>query len=136
MATANERFDVIVVGGGSAAHEAAIAAATEGARRVVLLEKAPESEFGGNARFSATGFRFAFEPDEIRVLTDTSIEDFADARIRPYPEELFLADLMRVTQGRIDQELARVLVSQSNPAVYWAKDVGFKWAYGPGTVID
>ena len=50
--------DVIVIGGGSAAFEAAVAASENGADKIVMLEKAPESEYGGNARYSGTGFRF------------------------------------------------------------------------------
>ena len=38
---------VIVIGAGSAAFEAAVAARTAGAERVVMLEQAPEAEFGG-----------------------------------------------------------------------------------------
>ena len=49
---------VVVVGGGSAAFEAAVAAKQAGAPSVIMLEKASEPEFGGNARFSHTGFRF------------------------------------------------------------------------------
>ena len=54
----NPEIDVLVVGGGTAAFEAAVAARQAGAQKVLLLEKAPEDEFGGNARFSHTGFRF------------------------------------------------------------------------------
>ncbi len=53
--------DIIVIGGGSAAHEAAVAAREAGAERIVMLEKAPEPEFGGNARYSHTGFRFVYD---------------------------------------------------------------------------
>src|SRR5436853_503202 len=45
-----EQCDVLVVGGGSAAFESAISARQAGAERVIMLEKAPEPEFGGNAR--------------------------------------------------------------------------------------
>ena len=55
-----ENIPVVVVGGGSAAFEAAVAAKQAGAPRVLMLEKAPEPEFGGNARFSHTGFRWVF----------------------------------------------------------------------------
>jgi len=36
-----ERCDIIVIGGGSSAFEAAVAAREAGAKRVVMLEKAP-----------------------------------------------------------------------------------------------
>src|SRR5690242_21213330 len=55
-----ENVPVVIVGGGSAAFEAAVAAKQAGAPKVVMLEKAPEPEFGGNARFSHTGFRWVF----------------------------------------------------------------------------
>src|SRR5262249_61425379 len=51
-----EKCDIIVIGGGTAAFEAAVAAREAGAERVVMLEKAPESEYGGNARYSGTCF--------------------------------------------------------------------------------
>ena len=58
--------DVIVIGAGSAAFEAAIAAGEAGAERVVMLEKAPEKEFGGNARFPNRVSLRAAGADEIR----------------------------------------------------------------------
>ncbi|MDH3240154.1 MAG: FAD-binding protein, partial [Alphaproteobacteria bacterium] len=74
---AEERCDVAVIGGGSAAFEAAVAAKQAGAGKVVMLEKAPEDQSGGNARFSHTGFRFVFSgPEEIRAFVpDVPDED-------------------------------------------------------------
>src|SRR5207248_2697052 len=51
-------YDVVVVGGGNAALCAALAARAGGAS-VLVLEKAPEHERGGNSFFTAGGFRFA-----------------------------------------------------------------------------
>jgi ribulose 1,5-bisphosphate synthetase/thiazole synthase len=45
-------YDVVVIGFGGAGASAAITAADAGAR-VLLLEKAPEGEEGGNTRYSA-----------------------------------------------------------------------------------
>src|SRR3954464_12150553 len=53
-----ETYDVIVIGGGSAAFDAAVAAREAGAERVVMLEKAPESEYGGEDRHSRNGLPF------------------------------------------------------------------------------
>ena len=53
-------YDVVVVGAGNAALCAAIAARENNAR-VLVLERAPESEKGGNSYFTAGGFRFAHD---------------------------------------------------------------------------
>src|SRR5262245_42391814 len=65
--TAKTTCDVIVIGGGSAALEAAIAAKKAGAESVIMVEKAPKHESGGNAQFSHVGFRFVHSGrDELR----------------------------------------------------------------------
>ena len=47
----------------------AVAARRIGAKRVIMLEKAPEAEYGGNARYSGTGFRFWHDGGaEIRAI--------------------------------------------------------------------
>lgn len=132
-----EEADVVVIGGGSAAHEAAIAAKDAGAGRVVMLEKAPEAQSGGNARFSGTGFRWAFaDVREIQEITGLSDEEFAKYVVEPYTEERFLEDLLRVTRGRIDPELARTLVGDSNGAIRWSKEMGLRWQTHTATEID
>jgi tricarballylate dehydrogenase len=124
-----ETCDVIVIGGGSAAFDAAVAARESGAERVVMLEKAPESEYGGNARHSGTGFRFWHGgAREIRELVpDMDDATFESLHINPYAKEDFAADLDRMTLGRMDPLLARTLVDESNAAVHWMKDVGIRW---------
>jgi len=83
-----ERCDVIVIGGGSAAFEAAVAAREHGAERVVMLEKALEAEYGGNARYSGTGFRFWHRgAEEIRGLFPTSTTIISAAcKFHPTPK--------------------------------------------------
>jgi len=124
-----EKAGVIVVGGGSAAFEAAVAARQCGADKVVMLEKAPEAEFGGNARFSHTGFRFVYSgAAEIRqFLPDLEEPEFQRMHVPAYTPDHFMADLRRVTQGRINNELAGVLVEESNAAIHWMLDLGIKW---------
>lgn len=131
-----EVCDVIVIGGGSAAHEAAVAARYYGAQRVIMLEKAPPSQSGGNARFSGTGFRFVFEPQEIQEIVGLTDEEYARLGIRPYTADDFLGDLKRVTRNRIDAELARLLVNESNEAIRWSKEVGLRWELQPGIEKD
>src|SRR5262245_65759972 len=124
-----ERCDIIVIGGGSAAFEAAVAAREAGAERVVMLEKAREAEYGGNARYSGTGFRFVHAgAEEIRrFIPDVDDALFATMTIPPYGADDFMADLDRMTQGRMNRELARTLVEQSNAAVHWMRETGIKW---------
>jgi tricarballylate dehydrogenase len=125
----SETCDVIVIGGGSSAFEAAVAARQAGAGRVVMLEKAPEPEYGGNARFSHTGFRFCHSgKEEIReFLPDVDAESYAKFVMAPYTEAQFVADLNRVTQGLIDSDLAQTLARESNAAAHWALETGIKW---------
>ena len=134
----SEEADVIVVGGGSAAFEAAVAAREAGAKRVVMLEKAPEPEFGGNARYSHTGFRWVFSgAEEIRrFLPDLDDARFARLHLPAYTAEMFTADLQRVTGGRINKELADVLVRQSSSAIHWMRELGIKWEIESHVIID
>ena len=124
-----ETCDVLVIGGGSAAFDAAVAAREHGAERVVMLEKAPESEYGGNARYSGTGFRFWHHGrDEIReFVPDVDNAFFDSAVIAPYTAEEFFSDLERMTLGRMDPQLARTLVEESNIAIHWMKNSGIRW---------
>jgi tricarballylate dehydrogenase len=126
-----ENCDVIVIGAGSAALEASIVARQAGADRVVVLEKAPAAESGGNARFSHTGFRFVHSgKEELREFMPTvSNEKFEQLHLPAYTREIFLGDLNRVTQGRIDPDLAACFVDHSNAAVHWMKDIGIQWEH-------
>ena len=133
-----ETVPVVVVGGGSAAFEAAVAAKQAGAPRVVMLEKAPEPEFGGNARFSHTGFRWVFSgADEVRrFLPELDDQTFQKLHLPAYSAEQFTADLQRVTRGRINKELADVMVQQSNAAMHWMRELGIKWEIDSHVMID
>ncbi len=68
--------DVIVVGGGNAAFCAALAAAEQGVS-VLVLERAPEDESGGNSRFTAGAFRCVYDgvDDLRRLMPDLSDEE-------------------------------------------------------------
>src|SRR3972149_5487570 len=61
-------YDVIVVGGGNAALCAALSARELGAR-VLLLERAPESERGGNSAFTGGTMRTVYSGlEDVRQL--------------------------------------------------------------------
>ncbi len=111
----SESVDVVVVGGGIAGLSAALSAAEAGAR-VVLLEKAPLAERGGNTRFADAQMRFPHEADE-----------YGD---RTYTPEEFRDDLMRISRGRANPELVEVLVEQGADAVEWLSGLGVEWEAG------
>jgi tricarballylate dehydrogenase len=115
---ANE-FDVIVVGGGNAALCAAITAREEGAH-VLLLERAPEEERGGNSSFTEGLMRFVYSgPEDIRTLSPDLTPDELASDFGRYTEETFFDDMARVTQNRTDPDLCEILVKQSNSVMHW-----------------
>ena len=126
-------YDVIVVGGGNAAFCAALAA-REHCDRVLVLERAPEEEAGGNSRFTAGLLRVAYRGvDDIkRLIPDLSEEEIASTDFGAYTEEQFLDDMARVTEYRCDPDLTEVLVRQSLPTALWmrSKGVRFTAAWG------
>src|SRR5215813_476296 len=91
-----------------------------------MLEKAPESEYGGNARYSGTGFRFVHAgAEEIRrFIPDIDPVLFASMAIPPYTAADFMGDLERMSEGRMNRTLAKTLVAESNAAVHWMREVG------------
>lgn len=137
-AVKEDHYDVVVVGGGSAALEAAVAAREAGANRVVMIEKAPRSESGGNARFSSTGFRFVYSgPEEIRDLVgNMDDETYSRINVPPYTVQDYMDDLNRVTDGKIDQDLAFAIAADSNAAVHWTKKLGIRWKLHSNVVVD
>src|SRR6266571_3576348 len=108
-------YDVVVAGSGNAALCAALAA-REGGASVLVLEKAPEAERGGNSFFTAGGFRFAHQGlEDLRrdVIPDLSDEEGRTIAIPAYTEDQYYDDIMRVTEGRSDLDLAQHLVQRS-----------------------
>ena len=126
-------FDVAVVGAGNAAHCAALAAQEAGAR-VVILERAPETESGGNSRFTAGAIRFAYRGvDDLReIMPDLSQVEIDRTDFGTYTEDQFFDDMFRVTRFRSDPVLCELLVRRSFEAVKWlrGKGVRFQPIYG------
>jgi tricarballylate dehydrogenase len=133
MAEAGGRYDVIVVGGGNAALCAALSA-REFSNKVLVLERAPEDEAGGNSRFTAGLLRVVYDgvDDLRRLMPDLSEDEIRRSDFGAYTAEQFLDDMARVTEFRCDPDLTEILVKQSFPAVLWmrSKGVRFTAAWG------
>lgn len=123
-----EIFDVAVVGAGNAALSAAIAAAEAG-RRVVLIERAPMEESGGNSRYAAGAFRFTYAgAQDIRELVpDLTDDELARTDFASYSAQRYFDDLYRVTRYRCDPDLAEVLVQRSHDTMRWLARHGVKF---------
>ena len=120
------QYDVIVIGAGNAALAASVSARGAGAERVLVLEKAPEHDRGGNTHFSGGLFRFAFNrPDDLLRLVPKAreVEGFMEG-IEAYSADAFREDLVRVTDGRTDPELSQILIANSYETVCWMAEQG------------
>ncbi len=128
-----DTYDVVVVGAGNAAFCAALAA-REKVAKVLVLERAPEDESGGNSRFTAGLMRVAYNgvEDLKRAMPDLSAEEIARSDFGTYTEEQFLDDMARVTEYRCDPDLTELLVKRSLDTVAWmrSKGVRFTAAWG------
>ncbi|WP_272867718.1 FAD-dependent tricarballylate dehydrogenase TcuA [Ferroacidibacillus organovorans] len=125
--------DVLVIGAGNAAMCAALAAREQGAR-VLVLEKSSKKERGGNSAFTAGAIRVAYRgiEDLLQLIPDLTEEEMANTDFGSYTEDQYFDDLCRVTQDRIDPELASILASQSFDTLRWMckHNVRFAPIYG------
>jgi tricarballylate dehydrogenase len=106
-------FDVLVIGGGNAALAAALSARESGAS-VLVLEAAPKDFRGGNSRHTRN----------LRCMTDA------------YPEEEFYNDILSVTGGQTDQQLARMTVRESGNCTGWMKRYGVRFQGALGGTLQ
>ena len=102
-------LDVLVIGGGNAALCAALTAREAGAS-VLLLEAAPRAWRGGNSQHTRN----------LRCMHDAPQDVLIDA----YPEEEYWQDLLKVTGGITNEELARLTIRASSTCRDWMRSHG------------
>lgn len=102
-------YDVVVIGGGNAALCAAITAREEGAS-VLLLEAAPKEWRGGNSQHTRN----------LRCMHNQP----QDVLIEAYPEEEYWQDLLKVTGGKTNEHLARLVIRSTETCREWMKSHG------------
>lgn len=100
----SEKHDVVVIGAGTAALVAALQAKQDGAD-VVVLEKTPEATSGGDSRMSGGIF-------------------FVPGKDTPESRDAFVEDNNRVTQGRGNKDLFRVIADHAWSDIAWLKQQG------------
>ena len=95
---------------------------------MLVLEKAPREWSGGNSAFTAGAMRVAHGGVEDRCATCVEDDPRLDATdLPPYSAEEFQADMRRVTLGRGDEAMARVLVGDSRDAIRWLHGRGIRF---------
>lgn len=123
----NEIFDVAVVGCGVAGLSAAVAAAEAGAR-VVVIERAPKAEYGGNTRYTE-----AF----LRMKSTTEVSDDFVARFhanagyhvdpslasQTFAEESAQPGIVK-TLNMVDPAIIDEFADQAGPTLQWLQQFG------------
>ncbi len=109
----SQTFDVLVVGGGCAGLCAAVTAGEAGAL-VLLAEHALPDARGGDSRHCRT----------LRLSHEGGNEFLSGS----YPELEFWEDLLQVTGGQTNEQLARLLIRQSKNLGDWLVRRGIRFA--------
>jgi tricarballylate dehydrogenase len=104
--------DVLVIGGGNAGLCAAISARDAGAQ-VLVVDSSPRALRGGNSRHTRN----------LRCMHDAPTPVLTDA----YTEDEYVADLLRVTHGRTNEQLARMAVRESAALPAWLMSLGVRF---------
>ena len=121
FSSAAGNVDVLVIGGGNAALCAAISA-RQGGASVLVVEAAPKFYRGGNTRHTRN----------MRCAHDAATATLSG----PYTEDEFWNDLLVVTGGNTDEQLARYMISESKEMLTWIADQGVRFQPSLGGTLS
>lgn len=130
--------DVVVIGGGIAGLSAAVSAAQDGAQ-VILLERAPREDRGGNTRWTEAFMRMKSETE---VADDFEAHFMANAghHLDPslvqetaggFEERSALAK----TLGMTDPDVIATFADNAGPTLQWLKTFGVSFDFLPSYLI-
>jgi len=106
------KYDVVIIGGGNAALCAAMTAA-EASAEVLLLEGAPKEYRGGNSRHTRN----------FRCMHKGPLGPL----VEQYSEDEYFEDLIKVTAGKTDEQLARLTIQASEECLPWMEEHGVRF---------
>ena len=114
-----ESYDVVIVGAGNAALCAALSARERGAS-VIVLERSPREHRGGNSALSGGGLRMVHHgaEDMKKFAPELTEKEISRTDFGAYTAAQYLDDLARITEYRIDPDLAEILVQRSTDTVH------------------
>lgn len=129
-----ESFDVVVAGSGVAGLSAAVAAAEAGAD-VVVLERAPREERGGQSRYTEAYLRMKSHTEvtddfETHLATNGSgaiDPDLIQELARPPADRAAYARAL----GVVDPDVVQTFSEQAGPTIAWMKGFGVRFDFLP-----
>jgi tricarballylate dehydrogenase len=131
----DDAFDLVVAGCGVAGLSAAVAAAEAGGR-VVVLERAPREERGGQSRYTEAYLRMKSESE----VTDDFETHIAENGALPYGEPDLAQELARPLAERagharglssIDPDVVQTFAVEAGPTIAWLKGMGVRFDFLP-----
>ena len=96
---------------------------------MLVLERAPEAESGGNSRFTAGAFRCVYDGvDDLKALMpDLTADEIAGADFGTYTEDNSSTTWAGSREYRTDPELCEALVKNSRATMRWMQSKGVRF---------